>query len=301
MESVQCDIWNFINDFFKENFSDRNDRLENEQEAYWCRNKELFCPEQRIFARLIKSYQNTTWHQVQLSITQDKKADIRANKNRRVLITDHWFENSDIIKTAHEEIETHKDKKEFVKFCNEAINIVKELKLKEYKFNEEQTGNFDQLEDAVSKIFNDRKKELKVSSFEEIIYEKVQPPYKTIMKMQKLLPGLGIALVCDFLKESHLCNIAKPDVHISHVFSLIDGITYSMDLPLVKRVSEFAAEVCPADPNDFCNSGAYNVDKIIWMICSDYNVESDNKKKNLKVKFLEELAKKREELAARNE
>ena len=114
--------------------------------------------------------------------------------------------------------------------------------------------------------------------------------------MQKLLSGLGIALVCDFLKESHLCNIAKPDVHISHVFSLIDGIFYSMDLPLVKRISEFAASVCTAVPNDFCNSGAYNVDKIIWMICSDYDVESDNKKKNLKVKFLEELAKKRKRI-----
>ena len=88
------------------------------------------------------------------------------------------------------------------------------------------------------------------------------------MKMQKLLPGLGIALTCDFLKESHLCNIAKPDVHICHVFSVIDRIPYSMDLALVRRVGEFADNVCQPVEDHFCESGAYHVDKIIWMICS---------------------------------
>ena len=180
-------------------------------------------------------------------------------------------------------------------FCKMALHIVEELELEEYAFNQEQKKNFDRLSAVISNIFDENKDVLKVSAFEKIIYNELQEPYQTIMKMQKLLPGFGTALVCDFLKESHLCNIAKPDVHISHVFSVIDGIPYSMDLPLVNRVSEFATAVCPPSQNDFCNSGAYNVDKIVWMICSDYDVESDKNKKNLKDGFLEKLSKKRSE------
>lgn len=306
MDTVQNNHqqWQFIEDAFNDVFKDNipnmeNARQKNQLEAYWCRpagnNQELFSdPKQRIFARLIKSYQNTTWHKVQLTIPNGEKG--------RKLITDHWFESSDIIKIAKEEIEANiffkkhdpKNSKEtknnFVEFCRMAADIVEKLELKEYEFNEEQKDNFENLAAAVSIIFNEKKDELKISEFEKIMYERFQEPYKTIMKMQKLLPGLGIALTCDFLKESHLCNIAKPDIHISHVFSILDGIPYSMDLALVKRVSEFAAAVCEAKQNDFCNSGAYNVDKIIWMICSDYNTDSDDKKKSFKKDFLEKLA-----------
>ena len=62
-----------------------------------------------------------------------------------------------------------------------------------------------------------------------------------------------------------------------------------MDLPLVKRVSEFAEKVCPKNADDFCNNGAYYLDKIIWMICSDYDTDEDKKKKNLKEDFLKIL------------
>ena len=54
-----------------------------------------------------------------------------------------------------------------------------------------------------------------------------------------------------------------------------------MDLALVKRVAEFANNVCKANKDDFCNSGAYYVDKVIWKIC---------KEDSLKGKFLEKLA-----------
>ena len=177
-------------------------------------------------------------------------------------------------------------------FCEKAAKIAENLKLKEYGFNEEQEENFDSLSKVISVFFEKEyeKKALKVSVYEKIIYEKLQDPYRTIMKMQKLLPGLGVALTCDFLKESHLCNIAKPDVHICHVFSILDGIPYSMDLPLVRRIAEFAAAACPEDPHDFCNSGAYNVDKIIWMLCSDYNTDGETEKKMSKDKFIEKLA-----------
>ena len=292
--------WAVFENFYNEHFSACNKREENQLEAYWCRptgdNQELFQddPKQRIFARLIKSYQNTTWHQVQLSVT-DEKTDPEKKGNRRKLITDPWFEQPDIIKIAQDEIKSNGffqnlKKNNFVDFCNIAAEIVNRLELREYNFNEEQKENFDSLCSAVSELFKEKKEDLKVSVYEKIIYERLQEPYKTIMKMQKLLPGLGAALTCDFLKETHLRNIAKPDVHISHVFSLIDGIPYSMDLPLVKRISDFAAAVCKEDPNDFCNSGAYNIDKIIWMNCSDYDMDGEKKKKNLKEEFFKKLA-----------
>ena len=169
--------------------------------------------------------------------------------------------------------------KELSNFCDKSLRIVRQLQsqLKNYDFNEKQTHNFDNLVDVINVEFTnspspEEQKKLpksqRVSEYEKIIYKTLDDPYQTIMKMQKLLPGLGIALTCDFLKESHLCNIAKPDVHICHVFSVIDSIPYSMDLALVKRVAEFAQNVCPPVEDHFCESGAYCVDKIIWMICS---------------------------------
>ena len=182
-----------------------------------------------------------------------------------IIITDSWFAHSDIIKTSQDEIESNAFfhdpehmQNDFVKFCLMAIEVVKKLELKDYRFDQEQNENFDSLRDVISVLFEEKckRRELKVSEFEKIIYRRLQEPYQTIMKMQKLFPGLGVALTCDFLKESHFCNIAKPDIHISHVFSMIDGFPYSMDLALVKRISEFAEAVCPASPNDFCDSGA---------------------------------------------
>lgn len=299
-------IWQTINGFYENQTDWDVERRKNQLEAYWCRpegeNQELFGddPGQRIFARLVKSYQNTTWHQIQLNDAERESGGAQ----RRKLITDHWFDSPNTIETAEREIDAisqklDPEKNVFPAFCEEALAIVNRLKLKlvKYEFNEEQKVNFERLAEVVSARFDERCKEkgekgLKVSRFEATIYEGLEEPYRTVMKMQKLLPGLGIALVCDFLKESHLCNIAKPDVHISHVFSVIDGIPYSMDLALVKRVSEFAKTVCPAKQNDFCNSGAYNVDKIIWMLCSDYDTDSGKNKKNLKDGFLEQLAKK---------
>lgn len=314
MSSLNFDrkVWKFIEEFYENSCGGLDGkRKENQLEAYWCRpagdGQKLFTvPKQRVFARFLKSYQNTTWHKVQLTC---KKAD---KENDRVLITDSWFEekNPDIIQTAGRDIkenpffqkEDDKDKtnKEdpFVSSCRSILEFIGKLELKNYNFEQEQTENFKIFSDSVGEIFNelqktqkDLSKSQKVSIYEEIIYENTCEPYRTIMKMQKLFSGFGIALSCDFLKESHLCNIAKPDIHLCHVFSLIDGIPYSMDLALVKRVAEFAANVCPADKNNFCGSGAYNVDKIIWQICSDYDVDSDKTKKSLKKKFLDDLAK----------
>ena len=298
-------IWNKIMTFFLRELEGRKNvvnRQKNQLEAYWCRpdgmRQNLYAdPRQRIFARFIKSYLNTTWHQVQLSLIRGNSHE-NTNGNRRKLITDSWFDNSDIIKTAQDEIVSnaffHNSahlQNDFVPFCKMAIAVVENLELKEYKFDHEQKENFESLRKVISVFFEDmyKRKELKVSEFEKIIYMQFQEPYQTIMKMQKLFPGFGIALTCDFLKESHLCNIAKPDVHISHVFSVIDGIPYSMDLALVKRVAEFAQNACPPGEKNFCNTGSYNIDKIIWSTCSDYMTEADRTKSKLKGSFLKQL------------
>ena len=232
-------------------------------------------PKQRVFARFLRSYLNTTWHKI--------------GKGNGSIID--WFDFDDIIKNANAAVKDNLlENKPLKSFCESILLFIEKLELNDYCFEQEQTENFDRLSKLISKFFENKEKELKVSRFEEIIYENICEPYRTIMKMQKLFPGFGIALSCDFLKESHLCNIAKPDIHLCHVFSLIDRIPYSMDLALVKRVAEFAANVCPADKNNFCGSGAYNVDKVIWQICSNYDVDNDTKKKSFKEDFLDELA-----------
>ena len=284
MEATRKDseFWKVFKDFYKD-----NRRQENQLEAYWCRpagdNQELFnVPKQRIFARFLRSYLNTTWHKISLTCEQ-----------RESLFSDEC-----IIQHAVQKIKSIIDEKShppkglqnLLNFCVEIVELIAELDFEVYGFQEEQTQNFKILSTAVKDAFEEKKKNLPVSKYERIIYENLDEPCRTIIKMQKLLPGLGVALTCDFLKEAHLCNIAKPDVHICHVFSLMDGIPYSMDLTLVKRVSEFADAVCEADSNNFCRSGAYNVDKIVWMNCSDYDTDGDHEKKMSKDKFLKKLA-----------
>ena len=307
-------VWEFIENFYKESCGEiEKKRKENQLEAYWCRpagdGQKLFTdPKKRVFARFLRSYLNTTWHKI--------------GKGNGSIID--WFDSPDIIKEAESKYSLLENE-QLKNFCEDTLNFMKYLSLKSYEFKEEQIENFKIFSDSVGEFFNelqktqkdrsksqkvsvysdsvgeifnelqktqkDRSKSQKVSVYEEIIYENTCEPYQTIMKMQKLFPGFGIALLCDFLKESHFCNIAKPDIHLCHVFSLIDGIPYSMDLALVKRVAEFAANVCPADEHNFCGSGAYNVDKVIWQICSNYDVDSDKTKKHSKKDFLKELAK----------
>jgi len=287
------EIWGKIKSFYKSDWDVQ--RQKNQKEAYWCRpegnNQELFQdPRQRVFARFMRSYLNTTWHKI--SLTEEQKNELFSGEN--IVETSVEKIKSFIVLKEKSEKKESKGLRNLLKFCEEVSLFIAELSFEKCDFNREQTKIFELFQDAVRKKFNEKEKKLPISRYEKIIYDKLPEPYQTIMRMQKIFPGFGIALACDFLKESHLCNIAKPDVHISHVFSLMDGIPYSMDLALVKRVSEFAAEVCPADPNNFCNTGAYNVDKIIWMICSDYDTDADKKKKMRKEDFLQKLAEFRE-------
>lgn len=256
-------------------------RQDNQEEAYWCCSKKdtpqkLFSePKQRLVARFIKSYLNTTWNK------------IPSQEFIKVTEQENWFNEPDIIsKTRHFCIH-FRDKKNkmdnLIVFLEKVLSLLEKLQLKDYGSNQFQEENFNVLSKAVASEFEKCKnntklpKSQRVSSYEETIILQTEEPYRTILKMRKVLPGYGIALTSDFLKESHLWNIAKPDVHLCHVFSVIDKIQYSMDLVLVRRIAEFAENVgLRPTPNNFCNTGSYYIDKIIWMLCSRIKTENDN-------------------------
>ena len=88
-EDIQIRQWKLIRKIYHHQFPYGKDRERNEREAYWCRpagdHQELFKahPQQRIFARLLKSYQNTTWHQIQLSIPK-QRADEKKRKIQKI-------------------------------------------------------------------------------------------------------------------------------------------------------------------------------------------------------------------------
>ena len=218
-------------------------------------------PYQRLFSRFLKSYISTTWNKIR---GRDKNDNSTNNKTVEEIVEDWLSDDINIIETVKDFCKKNKENdklKHFCKFNESVLKIIEspELLLSDYNFESEQINNFKKLSNVIEKKFED----IKLSSYERIIHDNAKEPYKTILKMQKVIYGFGIALSCDFLKEAHFCNIAKPDVRICHAFSVIDGISYSMDLALVKRVAEFANNVCEAKSDNFCNTGAYNVDKII--------------------------------------
>ena len=272
------EIWKVIMGYYNEKNLE-NKRKENQKKSYWCRSEKgknhLFSdPKQRIMARFITSFYNSP------------------HRGKR---PEEWFSESDIINTIQNFVKSKKKrdgtiKTMFTLFAKDTLVLLNDMKLKKYSFNQQQTVNFSSLRARVHSVFEERTNPtnrnnpeyLSIPGYEKFIIEKSEEPYQTIMKMQKLLPGYGTALACDFLKETHLYNIAKPDVHLCHVFSVIDKTRYSMDLALAKRIAEFAEHVSSPDSNNFCNSGSFYIDKIIWMLCSE--------SKSIKKKLMEKIA-----------
>lgn len=259
-------IWDIIIKLYNSKNLEES-RKKNQEIAYWCPpnniDKDAPVPhlftdtKQRLMARFVKSYLNTAWHKIQSKEKPEQE---------------NWFSQSNIIDIIRS-IPDSKDN--LIRFSKKVLMLLNRVELKDYGFNELQEDSFKALSYAADEYMKalknaDLPKSQRVSEYEEKIFEQAEEPYRTILKMQKVLPGFGIALTCDFLKESHLCNIAKPDVHLCHVFSVIDKIQYSMDLVLVRRIAEFAEHVgLSPKSNDFCNSGSYYIDKIIWMLCSN--------------------------------
>ena len=113
-------IWKDMEYLYKENCS--GDELEkNLLEAYWCRpdgeKQDLFRdrPDQRIFARFLRSYLNTTWHKIQ----KDIKPFIES-----------WFNShdTDIIRNVEKDRSALPEK--LRDFCEKSLGIVSQLQLK---------------------------------------------------------------------------------------------------------------------------------------------------------------------------
>ena len=96
-----------------------------------------------------------------------------------------------------------------------------------------------------------------------------------ICYISKQIPGMGIALTCDWLKESGCIWLAKPDTHIVEVYKHLTGSS--------KRITEKDIIVDMFDYSSMIqktvdeNMTAYKLDKMIWLICTgnfyQYNIQ----------------------------
>ena len=78
------------------------------------------------------------------------------------------------------------------------------------------------------------------------------------MLLEKEIFGLGFPLACDFLKELGYTQYPKPDVHIKDVLVAFD-MCENNDFDAYKAVIKMAK---------INNDTPYNVDKVLWLICS---------------------------------
>ena len=114
MSSLNFDrkVWKFIENFYKESCGWLDGkRKENQLEAYWCRpagdGQKLFTdPKQRVFARFLRSYLNTTWHKI--------------GKGNGSIID--WFDFDDIIKNANAAVKDNLlENKPLKSFCESIL------------------------------------------------------------------------------------------------------------------------------------------------------------------------------------
>ena len=95
------------------------------------------------------------------------------------------------------------------------------------------------------------------SNIDEIINDE-------IIEIQKTIHGLGFALTCDWLKECGCTWLAKPDIHIKKVAGYIrqtfdNGDESLGDWDVIEFVYDWAKEI---------GKTAYEIDKIIWLLCT---------------------------------
>lgn len=104
---------------------------------------------------------------------------------------------------------------------------------------------------------------------EDIDFKCVKTDLKTISKE---ITGLGTALSCDWLKECGCIWLVKPDVHIKKIYHALmkaEGkkeIDYSKikDIDVIEYYYKWAKEL----QNKGEDVTAYQLDKMIWLICT---------------------------------
>jgi len=78
------------------------------------------------------------------------------------------------------------------------------------------------------------------------------------MLLEKEIFGFGFPLACDFLKELGYTQYPKPDVHIKDLLVAFD-LCKNNDFDAYKAIIKMAK---------INNDTPYNVDKVLWLICS---------------------------------
>ena len=99
--------------------------------------------------------------------------------------------------------------------------------------------------------------------------------YMDINIIEKAIPNMGTALVCDWLKECGCTWLVKPDVHIRSVYAHFTDkeVSKCLDKDIIREMYEWASDLQKYDSE----MTAYKLDRIIWLICTgDFFL--DNKK-----------------------
>ena len=95
--------------------------------------------------------------------------------------------------------------------------------------------------------------------------------------------GIQFALACNWLKELGLTYYPKPDIHMVKVFSAL-GVCEENQIECYKAMIALAKK---------CNVNTYQLDKVVWLICSGNYYRQENveiKSKKLRDNFIEEIS-----------
>lgn len=103
--------------------------------------------------------------------------------------------------------------------------------------------------------------------------------FEIIAEFQKEIYGLGFALACNMVKDLGFTNYAKPDTHTKDVI-MVTGLSGSDEISVVRAIQSIAAAN---------NDTAFNVDRMIWLICSGYYFLDDVRVKSHKRELIERI------------
>lgn len=95
--------------------------------------------------------------------------------------------------------------------------------------------------------------------------------------------GIQFALACNWIKELGLTEYPKPDIHMVKVFHAL-GVCQEDQIECYRAMLMIANK---------CNVTAYQLDKVVWLICSGdyYRQKVSIKEKKLRDRFIAEIEK----------
>ena len=142
------------------------------------------------------------------------------------------------------------------------------------KINKEKRGLWYQYCDTIisgATFLNKFKDHLDFYDFVNFFHNDERARNALPLLLKQEIKGFGLALSCDFLKESGFHWYAKPDVHLIEIFSRLGLSESKKDYDVLNAVIRLAKNN---------NETPYTVDKIFWLIGSgklykDYESETE--------------------------